>query len=131
VVQIVVVVLVALDIGGGVVANAAPSAKRWYHRDGQGFRQHIGFIAAHLVHLALVAAVLIANPLTWIGLHYGFLLLAAVLILRAPTDLRLALAVLLWLAGVLIGWYGNPVSSGLEWFLPAFYLKLLVCHLVP
>jgi hypothetical protein len=129
--QMMLVLVLALDLGGGVVTNAAPAAKRWYHRPGQGFWQHIGFTAAHLIHLVLVAWLFIADPFAWFTLSYGFLLVAALLILRAPAELRLPVAMLLWLAGALLGWYLLPPVAGLEWFLPTFYLKLLVCHLVP
>ena len=55
IIQIGVAVLLAFDIAGGVVTNATSSAKRWYHRAGQGARQHLQFVALHIVHVIIVA----------------------------------------------------------------------------
>jgi hypothetical protein len=54
-VQLVVAGVIALDLVGGVVTNATATAKRWYHRPGHGWRQHVGFVAVHAIHIALVA----------------------------------------------------------------------------
>ena len=50
-VQYLVATFLALDIAGGIVTNATTSAKRWYHREGRGFRAHFGFVALHVVYI--------------------------------------------------------------------------------
>src|SRR5574337_1540630 len=52
-IQYVLCALLAFDIAGGIITNATSSAKRWYHRAGQGFRQHFRTVLLHLAHPAL------------------------------------------------------------------------------
>ncbi|NWF68094.1 MAG: hypothetical protein HXY40_03325 [Chloroflexi bacterium] len=127
-VQYVVAALLAEDLVGGVATNAASSGKRWYHRAGQGFRQHMLFIVIHAVQPALV--VLFFRPGDWgfFALVYGYLLLAAALILRSPLYLQRPLALLALCGGFLITFYGLSPTPGLEWFIPVYYVKLLVSH---
>ncbi|NEP44590.1 MAG: hypothetical protein F6K35_37415, partial [Okeania sp. SIO2H7] len=42
--QMLIAAILAFDLLGGVITNATSSAKRWYHRTGQGFGQHLGFV---------------------------------------------------------------------------------------
>lgn len=49
VVQYVIIALLAGDMVGGVVTNATSAAKRWFFREGEGFWEHITFVAIHLV----------------------------------------------------------------------------------
>lgn len=121
--------LLAFDIGGGVIANATSSAKRWYHRAGQTARHHLGFVLAHLVHIGLLTLVWRAGDGGYALAVGGYLLVAAPLILALPLALRRPAAML----ALLGGWWLNAALGpipGLEWLLPALYLKLLVCHLV-
>lgn len=127
--QLAVAALLALDLVGGVVTNATAAAKRWYHRPGQGFRQHFGFVAVHL-HPFLVAWLFLDGNWGFGAIVYGYLLLAALLILWPPLYIQRPLAMVLWLVGLLIGLYGVALPAGLEWFVPVFYLKLLVSHLL-
>lgn len=127
--QLVVASILALDLFGGVVVNATAAAKRWYHRPGQGFRQHFGFVLVHL-HPFLVAWLFMDGNWAFGLLIYGYLLLATLLILRARLYLQRPLAMLLMLVGLLIGLYVVDPPAGLEWFVPVFYLKLLVSHLL-
>ena len=120
----------AFDIAGGVLTNATSSAKRWYHRQGQGFTHHLGFVAVHLLHLLLVSWVYLAFDGLWFLIAGGYLLLAATGILLAPQYLQRPLALLGYAGGLLIALYGLPQPIGLEWFLPLFYLKLLLSHLL-
>lgn len=121
--------VLAFDLVGGVVTNATSSAKRWYHRNGQGFAQHFSFTAAHLLHLLLVAWLYLDNDWIWAAIAGGYLLAAAALILMVPVYLQRPTALILYLGGLVIGLWLLPTPPGLEWFLPVFYLKLLVSHL--
>ncbi len=118
----------AFDMTGGVLTNATSAAKRWYHRKGQSAAQHFGFVAAHLVYLILTA---------WLfrGLDWGYfavtgiyLLVAAAFILASPLYLRRPIAYLFYIGALLLSLYGVSPTEGMEWFLPLFYLKLLVSY---
>lgn len=128
--QVALAVLLAFDLAGGVVTNATSTAKRWYHRAGQGFREHMLFIAVHGIHLVLVAWFFRVGDWVWAGLWYGFLLGASALILVIPLYLHRPMALILFVIGFLLNQYLGAPTPGLEWFIPVFLLKLLVSHLL-
>ncbi|MDX2141235.1 MAG: hypothetical protein SF123_24335 [Chloroflexota bacterium] len=129
--QIIVVVLLAFDLFGGVITNATTAAKRWYHRAGQeGVRAHLPFIAVHGLHLLVIALLFRQADWAYVGVLYGYLLLAAVIIIRTPLYLQRPLAMTFFCGSLLLGMYALPPAPGLEWFVPLFYLKLLISHLV-
>lgn len=123
--------LIAFDLVGGVITNATSAAKRWYHRPGQGFRQQFGFVAAHAIHVLLVAWLFRGQDWLYFGVVYGYLLLGTALVLWTPLYLKRPLAMLLLVGGLFINLYALSPTPGLEWFVPVFYLKLLVSHLLP
>lgn len=127
--QLLIAALFAFDLTGGVIFNASSSANRWYHRPGQGFKQQFGFTAVHL-HPLLIAWLWLDGNWGYFIAAYGFLLLAAFLILRTPLYLRRPFALTLYLAGLILSLYILTPVAGMEWFLPFFYLKLLVSHLL-
>ncbi len=124
-----VALLLALDLSGGVVVNATGTAKRWYHRPGQGLWQHMAFVAVHALHLFLVAWLFRGVDWAYFLLNYAYLLLASWLVLRAPLHLQRPTAMTLYAASLLGSFYLLPATLGMAWFLPFFYLKLLVSHL--
>jgi hypothetical protein len=126
-----VLALVAFDVFGGVVANACGAAKRWYHRPGVSWRPHIGFVLAHGLHVFIVAWLFRAADWGYFAAVYGYLVAAALVVVATPLYLRRPVAMVAYLGGVLLVLYGFGATPGLEWFAPAFFLKLLVCHLVP
>ena len=128
--QLVVAGLLAFDLVGGVVTNATSAAKRWYHRAGQGFAQHFTFIAVHAVQLFLVAWLFRGGDWAFFGALYGYLLAATLIILRTPLYRQRPVALLLYSGAILINSYVFTPTAGLEWFIPIFYLKLLVSHLL-
>ncbi|WP_054055688.1 hypothetical protein [Alloactinosynnema sp. L-07] len=121
------VAVLALDLAGGVLTNATNSAKRWYHRL-PAARPRLVFVSAHVLHLAAVAAFL-GGTWTWFLVNALLLLGSAVLIESMPVELRrpVAMALLMALFLINLGW----LPAVLAWFPALFYLKLLVCHLVP
>lgn len=129
-IQYVLCALLAFDIAGGIITNATSSAKRWYHRAGQGFRQHFRTVLLHLAHPALVAWLFLAFDVPWFLAAAGYLLLASVVVLRVPPYVQRPIAMIAFAVGLLIAMYGLHQPAGLAWFLPLFYLKLLVSHLV-
>lgn len=129
-VQMVLAGLLALDMVGGIVTNATSSAKRWYHREGQGFWRHFGFTSLHIVHIFLVAWLF--RDMDWHFLVLGsiFLLTAATLILKTPLYLQRPVALFLFAMSLPLTQYAFSPTPGLEWFLPFLFLKLLVSHLL-
>jgi hypothetical protein len=128
--QLLVAGLIAFDLTGGVVTNATASAKRWYHRPGQGWLQHLEFVAIHALHIFLVAWLFRGGDWFFFGVYYAYLLAASLVINRIPLYLQRPVALLLLVVVWLINLYGLPPTTGLEWFVPIFFLKLLVSHLV-
>jgi hypothetical protein len=125
-----VLVILALDIAGGIVTNATGPAKRWYHRSELGFGRQLGFVALHGVHLVLFTAVLHGMGWEDLALFSGLLLAVATLLLKAPLYLQRPLALASYALLLLLSLSAVPPGSGLAWFLPLFFLKLVVCHLV-
>jgi hypothetical protein len=128
--QLTVATLLALDIGGGVPANASNSAKRWFHRPGQGFREHFGFT---LIHVHPFARALLFPGFGWGAAAgvYAYLLVAVAVVLVVPLYLKRPVAFVLYCVALLASLYALGVPPGLEWFVPLFFLKLLVVHLLP
>ncbi|MEU2183099.1 hypothetical protein [Streptomyces thermolilacinus] len=130
--QLVVVALVGLDLMGGVLTNATNAAKRWYHRPGPAARRaRLLFVSAHLVHLAAMGLIVLSGDLAWTLANAALLLGGAVAVEFAPVHLRRPVAMALLMAAVLVNLFWLPVPTALAWFAPLFFLKLLVCHLVP
>ncbi len=128
--QTLVALLLAFDLFGGVVTNATSSAKRWYHREEQGWRAHMGFIVIHALQPALVVLAFRPGDGLFFVLVYGYLLLAALAVLAAPLYLRRPLALLLFAGACLLDAYVLHPTAGLGWFVPVFFAKLLVSHLL-
>ncbi|WP_432454015.1 MULTISPECIES: hypothetical protein [unclassified Agarivorans] len=127
--QNIVAALIAFDVMGGIITNATSSAKRWYHRVGQGRKQHLNFIALHFLQLSLISWCFLDFDFVWIGIAGLYMMGAAWLILTTVLYLQRPMAMALYSGALLISLYVLPAALGLEWFLPMFYLKLLVSHL--
>ncbi|CAM2979187.1 hypothetical protein SAXI111661_11750 [Saccharomonospora xinjiangensis] len=128
---VVVLSVLIVDLVGGVVTNATNSAKRWHHRDGATALHRLGFVAAHVLHLVAVAVVLDAGGWDWVLINAGLLLGSAVAIEALPVDLARPCAMALYLVALLVNFTWLPLPAALAWIPVLFFLKLLVCHLVP
>lgn len=124
------IAVLGFDLVGGVLTNATAAAKRWYHRPGQGWRQHMIFVGVHLFHIGLVALLFRGGDGLFFAGVAGYLLLAAGLILGSPLYLQRPIALGLYGLALLGDRYLFAATPGLEWFLPLFFLKLLVSHLL-
>lgn len=123
--------VLGFDLGGGVVTNATAAAKRWFHRPGQGFADHFGFVLLHIVHIALISFIVLGISWRYFAGASIVLVAGALLILLTPRRLTRPVAMAVY-ALVLVSHRGFlPVPLGFEWFTPVFFLKLFVCHLVP
>jgi hypothetical protein len=127
--QLIVEGVIAFDLAGGVVTNATATAKRWYHRPGQGWRQHLGFIALHFSHLFLIAWLFRGMDWVYFFVFYAYLMAASLIITQVHLYLQRPVAFLLLVIVLLLNFYVLTPTPGLEWFVPLFFLKLLVSHL--
>ena len=127
--QYVVAGFMALDLVGGIFTNATSSAKRWYHRDGQTARNHLGFISLHLLHLSLISWVFLDWQWEWVAATAAYLGAASVVILVVPLYLQRPVSLTTFAGSLILAQYVVTSPAGVEWFLPLFYLKLLVSHL--
>ncbi len=125
----VVAALLALDLVGGVVTTATASGRRWYHRPTLGAGAQMAFVGMHLLHLLLVSWLFLGWDPFWVIAAGGWLLFVALSIVTAPAHLRRPLAMLGYAVALILALFVLPQPEGLEWFLPLFYLKLLVSHL--
>lgn len=121
--------VLAFDVAGGIVTGSTSTAKRWYHRPGRGFRHHMAFVSIHVLHLAVVSWLFLSFDGWWLALTAAYLLGAAAVVLAVPKYLQRPAATTAYLGALLLATYAVARPIGLEWFLPAFYLKLLVSHL--
>ncbi len=126
--QWVFVVVLALDIGGGIVTNSTSAAKRWYHRPGHGARQHLMFVGAHLVHIGLVAFLFAADPISY-ALGLGLvLMIGATIVVLIPLYLQRPMAIGIATLIIMLGQLAPFEIAGLNWFIPALMLKLILGH---
>ncbi|MGF1648592.1 MAG: hypothetical protein ACFCVF_16975 [Kineosporiaceae bacterium] len=130
--QVVLVAVIALDLVGGILTNSTQAAKSWYHRPLPGARRtRLVFVATHGLHLALVGLVLLERDWTWLTVS-GILLIASALVIEySPRRVKLVVATGTYTAVLLLGLILAPLPEALAWFPALFYLKLLVCFLVP
>lgn len=121
--------IITFDLIGGVVTNATPSAKRWYHREGQGPRELFSFVAWHAIQVAVIAWFFLeTGALAYFLWVYLYVLLTGALTLMAPIKLQRSVGLLSVCGAVMLAdWVLSPVP-GLEWFLPILSLKLVVSH---
>lgn len=129
--QLALIAFLAFDLVGGVITNSTGAAKRWFHRPGQGWRQHLGVVAMHLIHVTVVAVLFRAGDGAYLGVVGGYLLVAAIVILASPHYLRRPVGLGLYALALIGSEYLFTPTPALEWFLPLFFLKLLVSHLIP
>ena len=129
----IVAALIAFDVVGGAVCNMTDTTKRWYHRPGTAPKDHFGFIALHIVHIVLVAWLFRGDGFDWTFavIVSAWLLVSAILVLRAPELLKSPLAVALYTVALVLALYWLGPAPGLEWFVPLLFLKLLIGHAVP
>lgn len=118
------------DCVGGILTNATATAKRWYHRPEQGWRQHLAFVGMHIVQISLVALLFRESDWIFLAIVSGYLIIASIAILFSPLYLQRPIALGLYGVALLGDRYLLSPTLGLEWFLPFLMLKLLVSHLL-
>ena len=125
--------LIGFDVIGGAVCNGTRATRAWYHRPGQTWVKHLGFVAPHLAYVAAVAAFLRGPRFDApYALVFGVgLIVAASSILCAPIRLKTPVAFAGFLAVLCAVTIGVGPTPAMGWFEPALLLKLLVGHLAP
>lgn len=133
VLQILIGGLIAFDVIGGAVCNCTDTTKRWYHRSGQTFADQFGFVALHVLHIALIAVIFRGDGVDFVyaGLASAWLLVSAYATMASPSLLKNPVAVSCYLIALAMMFYVLGPTSGMEWFLPALFVKLLIGHAVP
>ncbi|MEJ2599475.1 MAG: heparan-alpha-glucosaminide N-acetyltransferase domain-containing protein [Anaerolineales bacterium] len=127
-IQYILATWLAFDLVGGIITNATSSAKRWYHREGQGFQERYAFIALHVVYILLVAWLFRSMDWLYFGILAIYLLGAALIILKIPLYLQRPIAFGALAISLLVNYYVFSPTLGLEWFVPFLFFKLLVSH---
>ncbi len=122
--------LLGFDLVGGVLTNATSSAKRWFHRPGQTWQHHLGFVSIHIIHIFLVALLFRNSDWNFFLIVSSYLMGASILILQTPLYLQRRVALGLYGLALLGNSYLLKPTVGLEWFLPLFFLKILISHLL-
>ncbi|WP_300010186.1 hypothetical protein [uncultured Roseobacter sp.] len=126
----------AFDIAGGAVANMLNSCKRFYHtglQTGEGLNARLAktpmlFTAIH-VHPIIVAYFFqgsLLNAAVW----YALLLASVAGVLAFPLYLRRACATALTVLALLGNQLLLPLGTGLEWFIPCLFIKMVLGHVV-
>ena len=134
--QYLVAAVMAFDVGGGVVANALNSCKRFYHtpplatepRAARLLKNHLFFTALHVYPLLI--GLLFGGGWVYGLFWYVALLASAIMVLKTPLYLQRPVAFFLILMALLIHLYGVSAVPGFEWFIPALFLKIVYGHLV-
>lgn len=124
---------IGFDVVGGAVCNGTRTTRAWYHRPGQTWAQHAGFIVPHLAYVIVVAAFLRGPKF---DSHYALVLAAgligaAAVILCTPERLKTPVAFSAYLVVLCVLIIDSRPTPAMEWFEPALLLKLLLGHLLP
>ena len=130
--QLVLLGVIVLDLIGGILTMSTTAAKAWYHRaDPKARRTRLVFVSSHVIHLALVALVLLEQDWNWLVVSCISLLAATLVIEFTPRAVKRVAATGSFVAVLVLGLILAPLPEALAWFPALFYLKLLVCFLVP
>ena len=128
--QFVVIAALAVDMMGGVITNATSTAKRWFFREGQGTKHHLGFVAMHVAQIALFGWAFMDLDLFWIGGVFGVLLGFSAAILTLPLYLQRPVASFLFVVAMFLSLYVFTTPLDVQWFLPMLYYKILISHIL-
>lgn len=128
--QLGLIVFFGFDLVGGTLTNATSSAKRWFHRPEQTWQNHLGFVGIHIVHILLVAILFRGSDWNFFLIVSSYLMGSSILILQTPLYLQRPVGFGLFGLSLFGNCYLFSPTVGLEWFLPLFFLKLLVSHLL-
>lgn len=130
-------VVMALDIGSGLVCNSLNSCKRFYHspwKTGEGkiglvLKRHMVFSFLHVHPLA--AGFLFGGGHPGYGvIWYIVFLLSCWLVIKTPLYLKRPVSMALIMAAVLLNAGIIEPVPGFEWLIPLLFMKIVYGHLV-
>lgn len=126
----------AVDIAGGAVANMLNSCKRFYHGqlqpgEGLGARMAKNTTVFTAIHVHPVIAAYVFGGSTLNAIVWYVLLQASVAVtLATPLYLRRATAAAITVLALLGEQMLLPLGTGLEWFIPCLFIKMVLGHAV-
>jgi hypothetical protein len=130
--QIIISILVAFDVGGGMICNSLNSCKRFYHSDKGDkslMKNHMLFSLIH-IHSIIVWAIF-DNANWFYGLiWYGIFIVFVVSIIKIPLYLKRPISMICILFSIMINIYIIPSPKMFEWLIPVLFIKVLYGHLV-
>lgn len=136
-IQLIIAIIVAFDIGGGMVCNSLNSCKRFYHSNSNtNEKKYIYIIKNHLVfsslHIHTIIVWLVFDINNWInGFIWYFLLMISVISVNwAPLYIKRPLSMLIILFSIMINLYIIKPVIGFEWLVPVLFIKIVYGHLV-
>jgi len=127
--QLAILVLLLLDLVGGVITNSTNAAKRSYHESPSSKGRFI-FIFCHTIHLLVISLLFLNFDWYFLAFNSAVLFLGAFAIERVQIQTKRPLAMLLFMAVVGVHSFIFQLPTYLELFPALFYLKLFVCFLV-
>ncbi|MFS0881259.1 hypothetical protein CHH83_12180 [Bacillus sp. 7586-K] len=134
--QLVIGLFVAVDIGGGMVANSLNSCKRFYHSLNKSeskiermYKNHFLFSCLH-IHPIIIW--LVFDPSNWENglIWYGLFITAVLFVLKAPLYLKRPISMLMILLAIMINEYALYAIPGFGWLMPVLFIKIIYGHLV-
>jgi nitrate/nitrite transporter NarK len=138
IIQIVIGLYFALDLGGGLVSNALNSCKRYYDSPIKPEETGVAgavkkmpvFIAAH-VHPLVVG--LLFNDMNWTYAltWYAAFLISVLIVFKTPLYLKRAVGKLLAMVAIVVSFYLFTPVPGFEWFIPILFMKIITGHMIP
>jgi len=121
--------ILAADLVGGVWANSTASTRRWYHRPGTWPGSHLLFASLH-VHPFVMAWLVPSFGWTGAAVLYGGTLLATTVVATQTRRLQSPVAAVAALVVFTAATFTIDPTR-IEWFVPAYVLKLIIGHAVP
>ena len=121
--------LITFDIVSGAIANSTNVLKRWYHREGRKFKDHLIFALVHIYPILL--GWLFKNN-DWIyGITlYSYFVVSSIIVLLVPLYMKRPTATLLTIISIFISFYVfNPVK-GFEWLYTVLFIKIINGNLI-
>ena len=135
--QIIVAMYLALDIGGGLVSNALNSCKRFYdspYKPEEGrtakYMKKVPFFIGLHIHPLVVG--LYFNNLDWFYAlaWYSIFIICVIVVYKTPLYLKRPVGNTLTMLAILLNLYIITPVLGFEWFIPLLFIKIVSGHLV-
>ena len=124
-----IICILAFDVFGGATANATNSARRWWHRPGVKRGSFIFFTLFHL-HPIIIGALYSGFSFSLGVISYAGVICAAGICIFFPPSLTRPMAYGICYLLILFTAFMGGVAWYLSWFLPGYFMKLLLSHLL-